>query len=98
MEAIEGEGTIRVKASEDTDSIHIRISDTGKGISEEKLGRLFDFDFFTAGSRIKMRAGLVSARNIVRNHGGDIEVESQVGRGSTFTIRLPKNQLEAAGS
>ena len=98
LESIEGNGIIRIKASEDADSVHIRISDTGTGISEEKLGRLFDFDFFTAGSRVKMGAGLVIARNIVRNHGGDIEVESQVGKGSSFTIRLPKNSLEAAGS
>ncbi|MEE9180546.1 MAG: ATP-binding protein [Vicinamibacteria bacterium] len=45
-----------------------------------------------------MGSGLVTARNVVRKHGGDIEVESQVGKGSTFTITLSKNSLEAAGS
>jgi signal transduction histidine kinase len=97
-EAIEGEGTIRIKASEDADSIHIRISDTGSGIPEEKLKRLFDFDFTTHGSRIKLGSGLVTARNIARKHGGDLDVESQVGRGSTFKIRLSKKAPETTGS
>jgi signal transduction histidine kinase len=70
---------------------------SGRGIPKEKLGRLFDFGFSSAGSRIKVGSGLVSARNIVRKHGGEIDVQSQVGKGSTFEIRLPKNAAEAKG-
>ncbi len=94
-EAIEGEGTIRIHAGQEEDSVYVRIADDGIGIPAERLERLFEFDFTATGSRIKMGAGLVIARNIIHKHRGDIDVQSQAGVGSTFAIRLPKTPPEA---
>ncbi|MEN6305935.1 MAG: ATP-binding protein [Armatimonadia bacterium] len=89
--------------------VYITIKDTGHGISESNLPRLFD-PFFTtkgaAGSWLEERAatdaylpgrglGLSVAQTIVQEHGGDIEVESEVGAGTRFTVYLPPaEQLE----
>ena len=60
-EAIEGEGTIRIHAGQEEDSVYVRIADDGIGIPAERLERLFEFDFTATDSRIKMGAGLVIA-------------------------------------
>jgi signal transduction histidine kinase len=83
VEAIEGEGTIRIRTFEAKDGVHVQISDTGRGIGPEKLKRIFEFDFSGKGSRVKMGAGLATA------YGGLIEVKSEVGSGSTFEVILP---------
>ncbi len=88
-EAIEGPGTIRIKTFTKDAFAHIQISDNGKGIAPEKLKRIFNFTFSDRGSRVKMGSGLVTAYNIVQRHRGDINVESRLGEGSTFTVRLP---------
>ena len=90
VEAIEAQGTIRIKTFVADDRIHIEISDTGRGIPPEKLERVFEFEFSHGGSRVKMGAGLATAYNIVQRHAGRISVESEVGKGSTFTVILPK--------
>jgi signal transduction histidine kinase len=67
--------------------VWVRISDSGKGIPEEVLGKIF-YPFFTTkekGSGI----GLSIAQKIIDMHQGSIDVESEVGRGTTFTIKLP---------
>jgi signal transduction histidine kinase len=88
-EAIEGPGTIRISTFARDDFVHIQISDSGSGIAPEKLKRIFDFAFSEKGSRVKMRSGLVTAYSIVQRHRGNIAVESRLGEGSTFTVRLP---------
>jgi signal transduction histidine kinase len=89
VEAIEGNGTIRIETFEAKDGVHVRISDTGRGIGPEKLKRIFEFDFSGRGSRVKMGAGLATAYQIVQRHGGLIEVKSEVGSGSAFEVILP---------
>ncbi len=88
-EAIEGPGTIHIKSFTKNDFVHIQISDSGRGIAPEKLKRIFDFDFSETGSRVKMGMGLMTACRIVQSHRGEIKAESNLGEGSTFTIRLP---------
>jgi signal transduction histidine kinase len=66
----------------------IRFCDTGKGIPKEQLGQIFDFYYST--KDIGTGVGLSVARQIVEEHGGHIEVESKVGKGSTFSVFLPK--------
>jgi signal transduction histidine kinase len=88
-EAIEGPGIISIKTFTKDDFVHIQISDSGSGIAPEKLKRIFDFAFSEKGSRVKMRSGLVTAYSIVQRHRGNIAVESRLGEGSTFTVRLP---------
>lgn len=88
-QAIENSGTIGIKTFKENNHIHVQISDTGKGIPHHKLRKIFDFGFSTGGSRIRMSSGLSTAFNIVQKHNGEINVESEVGKGTTFTIILP---------
>jgi signal transduction histidine kinase len=95
-EAIEGPGTISIRAFTKDDFVHIQISDSGRGIAPEKLKRIFDFAFSERGSRVKMRSGLVTAYSIVQRHRGNIAVESRLGEGSTFTVSLPMSASNRA--
>ena len=63
------------------------IADTGCGITEEVIGKIFDPLFTTKAKGIGL--GLAVCKAIIERHGGDIEVESEVGKGASFTIRLP---------
>jgi signal transduction histidine kinase len=69
--------------------IAISITDTGVGIPEENLERIFEPLFSTRANGIGL--GLSLAKLLVEAHGGSITVESEVGKGSTFTVKLPKN-------
>lgn len=89
VEAIEGEGTITLRTSVDKNKVRVEISDSGKGIPVEQLKTLFDFNFTTKDARVGMGMDLFSAYNIVQNHGGELTAETELGRGSTFTITLP---------
>jgi two-component system, NtrC family, sensor kinase len=88
-EAIEGEGTIRVRTGRDGARLFVEIADTGRGIPEDRLRGLFDLEFHRQGSQMRLRMGLFSASSIVQQHGGEIEVVSELGSGSSFTIFLP---------
>lgn len=72
--------------------IEVRISDTGCGISNEDLSKIFDPFFSTKGQK-GTGLGLAVIWGIIDNHNGTITVDSEVGKGTTFTIRLPLNQL-----
>ena len=69
-------------------SVFISIRDTGCGISEEHLGKIFD-PFFTTKDQKGTGLGLSVSFGIIANHGGKIGVESEVDRGTTFTVILP---------
>jgi signal transduction histidine kinase len=73
--------------------VQVRFHDTGTGIPPETRQKIFDFLFTTKGEK-GTGYGLAISRDIVAEHGGTLEVESEVGEGSTFTVRLPK---EASG-
>lgn len=86
-------GTITVAAEHDPEALQavIRISDTGRGINPEHLGRIFD-PFFTLKEVGKGTGlGLSVVFGIVKKHGGTIVAESPPGQGATFVIRLPSN-------
>ena len=87
IEAITGQGEIRVSAVRDGDFVKISITDTGKGIPKEILPRIFDVFFSTKSKGTGL--GLSVAYSIVKKHGGDIEVFSEEGKGSTFVVYLP---------
>jgi PAS domain S-box-containing protein len=83
-------GTLTVKTIERGDNIYIEISDTGIGIREENLNRIFDA-FFTTKDTVKdVGLGLSVCYGFIKEHGGDIRVSSQWGAGTTFTIILPR--------
>jgi len=88
-QAIEGEGEIRIRTWEQDNTVRIAISDTGKGVPPELRSKIFDPGFTTKKAGLGTGLGLSICLKIVQDHGGRIELESQVGRGTTFTIILP---------
>lgn len=81
---------ITISTRKDGEWVEIRISDTGGGIPENIKPRLFDPFFTTKEVGKGTGQGLVIVRNaVVKRHGGTIAVESEVGRGTTFVVRLP---------
>ncbi len=96
-EAMTGGGSLTVcsSLSHDGEFVTIEIADTGPGIPEERRERIFD-PFFTTKEH-GTGLGLSISYGIVEQHGGDISVESTVGKGSTFTVRLPVHARETEG-
>src|SRR5262249_26025523 len=89
-------GTITVGLRRAGHRLVLDVSDTGCGIADEDLGRIFD-PFFTTKSRGKGTGlGLSLSYNIVREHRGEIGVESRAGEGTTFTIELPIDRRSLA--
>jgi hypothetical protein len=70
----------------------VRFADTGRGIARDRLNRIFEVGFSEKESRVRMHVGLSNVQSIVRRHGGSVEVESELGKGTAFTIRLPREQ------
>jgi two-component system NtrC family sensor kinase len=92
--AIEGQGEIRITTSVLGESVRIAISDSGGGIPPENIKRIFDPFFTTKEVGKGTGLGLAIAYDIVVNkHDGQIKVESEIGKGSTFTITLPMKNL-----
>ncbi|HEC83031.1 MAG TPA: HAMP domain-containing histidine kinase, partial [Firmicutes bacterium] len=92
IEATDEGGRVSVVVTPKADThLLITISDTGKGIPEDKLDTIFEPFFSTKGSK-GTGLGLPVTKKIVEEHKGKIEVESQVGKGTTFRITLPLRQ------
>jgi len=89
IQAIEGPGTIRVRIGVDGAHLRVDVDDTGSGIAPAHLPRIFDPGFTTKGVGVGTGLGLAICHRIVAAHGGSIEVASQPGAGSTFSVRLP---------
>jgi len=87
--AIKEKGQITIKTWKDADSVFISISDTGSGISEKNMKHLFTPFFTTKKVGVGTGLGLSISKKIIDKHGGVIGVESEVGSGTTFTIKLP---------
>ncbi len=88
-QAIEGEGRILLKTESDGEWLRVTVQDTGKGIPEDVLPRIFDPFFTTKPIGQGTGLGLSISYQIVEQHGGDIRVTSQPGKGTRFTVRLP---------
>ena len=93
-QAIEKKGEIVIRTCRVDDSVEVKISDTGSGIAEENLQKIFDPFFTTKDVGKGTGLGMNIAYNIVKKHHGTIAVDSQVGKGTTFTIKLPVNAFE----
>ena len=87
--AIERQGEIRVSTRTEEGAVVVSIADTGCGIPEEIRGRIFDPFFTTKPVGKGTGLGLTLSYDIVRKHGGTLTFESEVGKGTTFRIRLP---------
>ncbi|HUI53872.1 MAG TPA: cache domain-containing protein [Bryobacteraceae bacterium] len=91
VQAMNERGTITVVTRHNSfaNTVEVAISDTGKGIPPEEIDRIFDPFFTTKESGHGTGLGLSIAYGIVTTHRGSISVQSEVGKGSTFTIRMP---------
>jgi two-component system NtrC family sensor kinase len=88
-EAMPKGGTLTIRTAREEDDVVIRIRDTGVGIPEEIRDRIFEA-FFTTKQKVKgVGLGLSVCYGIVKDHGGEIKLDSEVEKGTTFTIRLP---------
>jgi signal transduction histidine kinase len=89
IHAITPPGRIEVRTRRTGDDVEIAFSDTGAGIAEEHLHKIFDPFFTTKDASKGTGLGLAVSYGIIKKHGGDIEVTSERGRGTTFRVRIP---------
>jgi signal transduction histidine kinase len=93
---------VDVKIEEGVSSLTVEVKDTGVGIPQEDLGQLFERFYRVDKDRSRATGGsglgLAISRQIVEMHGGEITVESEVGKGSTFRVRLPKTPISRSSS
>jgi signal transduction histidine kinase/ligand-binding sensor domain-containing protein len=93
--ALDRRGTITIRTGCEDDHVWVSVSDTGCGIEPQHLGRIFEPFFTTKPVGKGTGLGLSVSYNIVQKHGGTIAVESAVGVGTTFMIRLPRDANQA---
>ncbi|MDF1500993.1 MAG: ATP-binding protein [Anaerolineales bacterium] len=89
IQAMPDGGNLFVNLEHQEDDVRISVRDEGIGIPEENLGRIFDPFYTTKPEGEGTGLGLSVSYGIISQHGGKIEVESEVGQGTTFTIKLP---------
>ncbi len=100
MQAMTKGGTLTMQTGETAEAVWVSVADTGGGIPEEQINRIFEPFYTTKKSGTGL--GLMIVQRIVRAHAGRIELESHVGRGTTFRLWLPLHEkkprlLEAPG-
>jgi signal transduction histidine kinase len=89
VQAIRGGGAITIRTEVLDERCSIRVEDTGCGIPTSVLPRIFDPFFTTKGTGEGTGLGLSVSLGIIERHGGTIQVDSEVGKGSIVTIWLP---------
>jgi signal transduction histidine kinase len=97
LDAMESGGTFLVRSRGNKAHIEIDLADDGHGIPEELQSRIYE-PFFTHGKPRGIGLGMSITRKIVEEHGGRIRLDSQVGRGTTFTVSLPVDIAAPAAS
>ena len=93
-QAIEKRGEITIRTCSKDDFVEVAISDTGCGIPARNLKKIFDPFYTTKDVGKGTGLGMNIAYNIIQKHKGTIDVQSEVGKGTTFTIRLPVNAFD----
>ncbi len=92
-------GTVSVSATEEGEFVEIRVSDTGVGISDDNLSKLFDekqqMSSLGTNNEAGSGLGLILCKNFVQSNNGKIRVESTLGKGSTFTVEIPAGKPES---
>lgn len=90
LHATETSGSVNISVNEQDDSVCIHVKDNGVGISKENMAKIFSPFFTTKEVGKGTGLGLAISKSIVEAHGGSLEVESELGQGTCFTIALPK--------
>ena len=93
FQAMKSGGILRIRTNVDDHFLSVSFADTGGGISQEDMSKIFEPYFTTKASGSGL--GLLIVRRIVREHGGEIDLVSDQGKGLTLTIRLPLRQQAA---
>ena len=88
IQAMSNKGEINITINDEGDYNVVKVNDSGPGIPEDHLPKVFDPLFTTR--QIGTGLGLPSCKTIVEKHGGTIEIETEIGKGTTFVIKLPK--------
>lgn len=94
-QAMERLGRLHIRSWHDAGNIHISVADDGKGIPETVIKRIFDPFFTTKPVGEGTGLGLAITHQIIQQHGGDIRVDSRIGEGTSFHIRLPVSRTES---
>jgi two-component system NtrC family sensor kinase len=94
FQAVEDGGEIRIRSSQENDNVRIEFEDNGKGIPPELQEKIFEPGVTSQKSGSGHGLGLHICRRILHDHGGQILVKSEPGKGSTFTILLPVRQSQ----
>jgi signal transduction histidine kinase len=97
-DAMPGGGRLRIATRADGDAVEVVVEDTGAGISEADLPHIFEAFYTTKPGVTGIGLGLFVSEGIIRGHRGRIDVESTRGTGSRFTVRLPRETLDASVS
>lgn len=90
IQAMPDGGKLTVEVNQDDSHVFISIKDSGKGISSEEIHRIFEPFYTKHKDKGGIGLGLTISQEIVKMHGGEITVESELGKGSVFTIKLPR--------
>lgn len=88
-DAMEHGGTLRLRSWLEGEAVRVEVADSGIGIAPENLTRIFDPFYTTKGAKKGTGLGLSVTYGIVQEHGGEIEVDSELGRGTRFRIEFP---------
>jgi len=89
IQAMPDGGSLRVSAARDGDFVRVDVTDTGTGIPEDQIDRIFEPFFTTKDPGVGTGLGLSVSYGIIEKHNGRMTVESQVGKGTTFSVYLP---------
>ncbi len=89
VQAMEGRGTLTLSTTSANGFVHTTVQDTGPGIPRNHLGQIFDPFFTTKDQGKGTGLGLHIVRDIVTHYGGQVKVESTLGHGASFTVKLP---------
>jgi two-component system NtrC family sensor kinase len=95
-DAMPGGGTLTVATRADHEAVEVTVEDTGTGIAERDLPHIFEAFYTTKPGVAGIGLGLFVSEGIIRGHRGRLSVESAVGLGSRFTVRLPRETLDEA--
>jgi signal transduction histidine kinase len=94
VQAIRGEGVVTIRSQKQEGWCTLDVEDTGCGIASDVLPKIFDPFFTTKAQGEGTGLGLSVSLGIIQRHGGEIAVRSQIGKGTTFTVRLPALRVQ----